>query len=206
MTHDHASAQDLARSWVPPDTPLGLKPSGCARPAGDGFRGGADTSQSGSALCERPIRPTPFWRQQDDRCARSTGERPKTTLPFERVDHKRSGAARAKATASPPHDWDSSPDACGGLCLSVARARWSNRSVAGRASFATWALLRGRGFARRGVAVGGGPPVPAGGHGALLTAPNKTYGRLAKGDQRSAGGSQHVGDAISRPSVYLWTR
>jgi transcriptional regulator with XRE-family HTH domain len=32
-----------------PDTPLGLTPSGWSRPAGKGVRGGADTSQSGSA-------------------------------------------------------------------------------------------------------------------------------------------------------------
>jgi hypothetical protein len=41
----YADSEDETRT----DTPLGLTPSGCSRPAGDGFRGGADTSQSGSA-------------------------------------------------------------------------------------------------------------------------------------------------------------
>jgi transposase len=45
------------------DTPRGLTSSGCARPAGEGVRGGADTSHTGSAVRERPIRPKPLWRQ-----------------------------------------------------------------------------------------------------------------------------------------------
>jgi hypothetical protein len=45
------------------DTPLGLTPSGFSRPAGDGFRGGADTSPTGSAVRDGGAPAEPFWRQ-----------------------------------------------------------------------------------------------------------------------------------------------
>jgi len=45
------------------DTPLGLTPRGFSRPAGDGFRGGADTSHTGSALRDGGIPAEPHWRQ-----------------------------------------------------------------------------------------------------------------------------------------------
>lgn len=40
---------------------------------------------------------------------------PHKNLPLEQVYHTADLEARAKATASPPHNWGSSPDACGGL-------------------------------------------------------------------------------------------
>ena len=43
---------------------------------------------------------------------------PIINLPLERVYHTTDGEARAEATASPPDDGGSSPDACGGLLLS----------------------------------------------------------------------------------------
>jgi hypothetical protein len=43
---------------------------------------------------------------------------PKTNLQLEQVYHIGSGEARVDATARPPDDWGSSPDACGGLFLS----------------------------------------------------------------------------------------
>jgi hypothetical protein len=42
------------------DPPRGLKPDGCSRPAGDGVRGGADTSQSGSAFRDGGLPAEPF--------------------------------------------------------------------------------------------------------------------------------------------------
>jgi hypothetical protein len=100
------------------DTPLGLTPSGCSRPAGDDVRGGAETSQSGAAGRDGGLPTEACWRQGDGLGIRSTGERPTTHLPFERVDQTRGEAARANATRRPPDDWGCSPDACGGLLLS----------------------------------------------------------------------------------------
>ena len=103
------------------DTPLGLTPSGCSRPAGDGFQGGADTSHTGSAVRDGGIPAEPFWRPggrsvypvyrrapRDDTADRTRG-------PYQK--RRRTGWSRA----SPPDDWGCSPDACGGLFLSRKR-------------------------------------------------------------------------------------
>ena len=100
------------------DTPLGLKPSGFSRPAGKPYRWHGHHGYRDCFTRRRCPRRTvlatagqsmnPVYRRVPSKYHTVAG----TSEPYQPARSK------GESRTSPPHDWGSSPDACGGLFLS----------------------------------------------------------------------------------------